>query len=763
MYSNSQNNDYLRGYTDLTAFFNKSVFSTSFLFMHSDFDKRAVRTDTYLLIQDIDNAKKIKVGDIYTQNTQWNTSLRVGGISIATDFTMRPDLITYPLPEFSGESVLPSSIDIFSENAKVYSTDLKPGPFEIKDIPVLLPEGNLRVIIKDILGRERIVEIPYFTHKKLLKKGLKEYSFTTGFVRKDYLQKSFSYHNLVTTGFYKFGLYDRLSLEFGAFLEGYNKGNIGISPYFIIPKLGFFNPITAVSYDSELNKTGYLYGINYDKSFKYLNFSFKYKKNSEDFVQPGTVLGLPVEEFSVFSSLFIPKVGSLSFGYFDRKFIDKDDTKNINITYSKQFFKILSLSATYNKFIVRDKENEQYRLSLNMPLGQNHQGSLSIQNNKKDQSYAFQITRNVNPAGFGYGIRGTKANGNANLLTNLYYNSHYATGYLDLSYNSTSSDSSFGVRGGLKGSVIYMDREIFFRKYAGGGFALVRIDPPIEGVSILANNREMGTTDKDGIVFISTLSPYVPNEIRIDPTSLDLKTHIDKTIYTFVPLKKHGYLLKFKSKKVNSVRLKIAFPDGSYPQLGLRFDVDDKLNAGIIGYNGKAFIENITAGKHIVTVDYGYGVCSFELVINEEWLEKIVPYIGEYICVPQTGTMIVKENKENLIKPAKLVQNKKEEEKLKKFKKVSYKKPNPKDSNKIDKNINNNAKVNTNTYTIEVGKFDSKEIEKAVEEYEEFQKEVVKEGDIYKIYIGKFKTKEDAERFMRIFKLKGKIKVVKEK
>ncbi|WP_457623319.1 SPOR domain-containing protein [Persephonella sp.] len=53
-------------------------------------------------------------------------------------------------------------------------------------------------------------------------------------------------------------------------------------------------------------------------------------------------------------------------------------------------------------------------------------------------------------------------------------------------------------------------------------------------------------------------------------------------------------------------------------------------------------------------------------------------------------------------------------------------------------------------------------MEKAVEEYEEFQKEVVKEGDIYKIYIGKFKTKEDAERFMKIFRLKGKIITVRD-
>ncbi|WP_456401119.1 fimbria/pilus outer membrane usher protein, partial [Persephonella sp.] len=582
------------------------------------------------------------------------------------------------------------------------------------------------------------------------------------FLRQNFLTENFNYANFVTIGSYQYGLTNKITLGFNGFLEKFKKGNIGISPIFLIPKVGLLTPSLALSYNGETFDN--FYSVGYEKNFKYLRLMLQYERSSQNFFKPKTVSGNLKESFRAFSNFNIPYIGSLSLSYFDRKYFESRKTKNLNISLTKNIFKSLNLTAAYNKTYNGKDNYDGYRFSLNMPLGYNHYSSITGSfDDKNQENYSFLFRKsNLNSLGVGYSFRATKSNGRNNLLGKISYNSHYTSTYLDFSYSKNKNTEEHGYRLGLYGSIIYIDNEIFFKRYVGSGFALVKIDPPVEGVKVLFNNRPIGTTDKSGTLFIGKIAPYIKNEIKIDPTSLNIRTHVDKTIKTLVPLKKHGYLIRFKSKKVNSVRLKIIFPDGTYPAPGLKFDVDNNINVGIIGFNGKAFIENITAGKHIVTVDYGYGLCSFELNIKEEWLNKIVPYIGEYTCVPQTDTMIAKKEKNIIVKPAKLVQNKKEEEKLKKFKKVSYKKPNPKDLKNIDKNINNNAKVNSNTYTIEVGKFDSKEIEKAVEEYEEFQKEVVKEGDIYKIYIGKFKTKEDAERFMKIFRLKGKIITVRD-
>ncbi|WP_457621080.1 fimbria/pilus outer membrane usher protein [Persephonella sp.] len=778
MYSGSTSSyEYFKGFLDLNIFFGKNIFNNAVLFTYTNNQKKLIRTSTTLTIEDLDNIRRIQIGDVYTQNSQWNSTLRVGGIRIATDFSMRPDLITYPLPEFAGETALPSSVDIFIENTKVFSQDLKPGPFEIKNIPVISPEGNIRVVIKDALGRERIVEIPYLTDRKLLRKGLAEYSFTAGFTRKNYITESFKYHKFVSMGMYKFGYSDRLTLEFEAFLDGYDKGNIGFSPYILLEKIGLVTPVLALSYDG--SNTGYLYGFDYSKYFDYLSFRFTVRENSEDFVQPGTVIGLPKRYYNSAITFNYTPIGNIVLSYLKREYIDTTDSEIYNISYNRRLFNILSFNASYNKYKTGNNSYDSYSMALSMPLGANHSASLRTQRNRNDQTYSLQITKSVaSSKGFGYSLSATKADGSQNYTGRLKYNSEYTTMYTDFSHSNATGTSITSYRLGLLGSFIYIDGNTFFRRSVNNGFALVKIEPPVKGVVITANNTKIGETDKNGVLFVPNIHPYYKNEIKIDPSSLDMKTHIDKTIYSFVPLRKHGYLLKFKSRKINSVRLKIKFPNGKFPDPGLRFDIDDKINAGIIGYEGKAFIENITAGKHIITVDYGYGICSFELNIKEEWLDKVVPFIGEYTCIPQTGTMIAKEKKKIKVKPAKLKKDKKGEEKLKKFKRVSFEKPLQK-KNIIKQNKNTRSEIKSRSaikekenkrnkekehkaYTIEVGRFSENEIKKAVEEYEEFQTKVVKEGEIYKIYIGKFKSKKDAENFMNIFKLKGKITAVRE-
>lgn len=764
IYSDSTTSKYFRGLTEFNLFFGKNVLSQSVLYTNSTDQSKLIRLDTTLVIDDIDNIRRIYIGDIFPQNEKWGSALRLGGIMVATDYSLRPEFITYPLPQFSGEAVLPSSIDIFTDNAKLFSKEIKPGPFEIKDIPIVSPEGNIRVVIKDVLGREKIIEIPYATNQALLKKGLSQYMISAGFVRKNYLIDSFKYHNFITMGTYKYGLTDKLSLEFEAYLDGYDKGNIGFSPYFLLGKFGFLTPSIAVSYDGK--QTGYLYGVDYTKSFKYLKFRFTGRNNSESFVQPGTVIGLPKSYYNTLLSFTIPEFGSLNFSYIKREYIDTSNSENFNISYNKSLFKKLTLNAVYNKYKTGSSSYSTYGLSLSMPLGSEHRASFRTQSNRNDQTYTLELSKNVSSyKGLGYSIRAAKANGYQTYFGRFNYSTNFSNLYLDFSYSdikrSDIKDTIY-YRLGMTGSVAYMEGNLFFKRSVKNSFALVKIDPPVKGVEIIANNRPVGKTDKNGTVFIEHLAPYYRNEIRINPSSLDMKTLVDKTVYSFVPLKKHGYLLKFKSKKVNSVRLKIKFPDGSFPEAGLRFDVDDKINAGILGYNGKAFIENITAGKHIVTVDYGYGLCSFELNIKEEWLEKIVPFVGEYICVPQTGGVIVEEDKKK--KKLKVQPSKRKKPKLKRSKKVSYKKQSDSKKNSGNENIN---KITQNgdknkTYTIEVGSFNKEDLNKAVEEYEEFKTEVVKDGEIYRIYIGRFKTLEDAEKFKNIFKIKGKIRVVRE-
>ena len=72
-----------------------------------------VRYDTTLLITNEDDATTWTAGDVISDALSWSTSVRMGGISYGRDFSLRPDLVTWPLPEFSGEAAVPTSVDLF--------------------------------------------------------------------------------------------------------------------------------------------------------------------------------------------------------------------------------------------------------------------------------------------------------------------------------------------------------------------------------------------------------------------------------------------------------------------------------------------------------------------------------------------------------------------------------------------------------------------------------------------------------------------------
>lgn len=59
-----------------------------------------IRYDTWWSNEDENAILSWRVGDLTTDALSWSSSVRLGGIQIARDFSVRPDLITYPLPAF---------------------------------------------------------------------------------------------------------------------------------------------------------------------------------------------------------------------------------------------------------------------------------------------------------------------------------------------------------------------------------------------------------------------------------------------------------------------------------------------------------------------------------------------------------------------------------------------------------------------------------------------------------------------------------------
>jgi outer membrane usher protein len=172
-----------------------------------------VRLDSAALFEHPGSLTHLILGDAISVTPAFGRAVRFGGVEWASDFGLRPGLVTQPLPSFFGQSEVPATVDVFSGAAKLYQQDVDPGPFELRNLPIVTGGGGATIVTRDVLGRETSQSIALYTDAGLLATGLQEYALDAGFLRTGYGRASFGYDTPVFSGNWRRGLFDRLTLE----------------------------------------------------------------------------------------------------------------------------------------------------------------------------------------------------------------------------------------------------------------------------------------------------------------------------------------------------------------------------------------------------------------------------------------------------------------------------------------------------------------------------------------------------------------------
>jgi outer membrane usher protein len=107
----------------------------------------AIRLDSVYTYADFDNLRWYLAGDFINGGLGWTRPVRVGGVQIQSDFSMRPDLVAFPLPSVGGSAAVPSTVDVLVHGTRVLSRQVAPGPFEIPQLPVVTGGGAIQVTV----------------------------------------------------------------------------------------------------------------------------------------------------------------------------------------------------------------------------------------------------------------------------------------------------------------------------------------------------------------------------------------------------------------------------------------------------------------------------------------------------------------------------------------------------------------------------------------------------------------------------------------
>ncbi|WP_149086368.1 fimbria/pilus outer membrane usher protein [Pseudomonas prosekii] len=585
-----------------------------------------LRYDTTWRYSDDERLLTYEAGDLVSGALPWSSSVRLGGVQLSRDFGVRPDLVTYPLPQFAGEAAVPSSVDLFINGYKSSSADLQPGPYTLTNIPFINGAGEAVVVTTDALGRQVSTTVPFYVTSSLLQKGLSDFSVAAGTLRRNYGLKDFGYGSGVTSGSLRYGVSDNFTLESHAEAsQALTLGGLGGNV-----RLGNFGVLnTALSQSQFDGENGQQLSLGYQYSSQRYSFSYQRLQRHENYADL-TVVDSPYATLSKRSeqatlSLNLDTWGSLGVGYFDVRAADDSRTRLLNLTWSKPLWRNTSFYLSGNREVGDSNWAVQAQLVIPFDL----RGSLAI---SSERSKTGQSQQRVNYS------RAVPTEGGVG------FNLGYAQGdgpayrQADLTWRLQSVQLQAGVYGtseaetrwaDASGSLVWMDRQAFAANRIDDAFVVVSTDGYAD-IPVRYENQQVGQTDRNGHLLVPWSSAYYRGKYEIDPLNLPANVRSPNVEQRIAVRRGSGYLLEFPLQRV--VAASIVLVDARQQELPLGSGVVHEQSGAqtVVGWDGLVYLENLQAQNRLrVTLADG-SHCQVQFAVDMQQAQ--IPLIGPLVC-----------------------------------------------------------------------------------------------------------------------------------
>lgn len=557
------------------------------------------------------------VGDLVTGAQSWSTPVRLGGIQLARDFRLRPDLITYPLPQFSGQAAVPSTVDLIVNGYRAATERVQPGPFTITDIPFVNGAGEATILTTDALGRQVAATVPFYASSELLQKGLTDYSLSIGALRRDYGYRDFSYGRAALSGSMRYGVHDSLTLESHLDLTSARSGaGYALAGAGGVLKLRLAGVVNAsASHSTFRDQPGWQYTFGYRYTFRGFNIGYQGMRSDAGFLTLDALdaPGLRSTRRSdvINAGLSTPAMGSLSAGYFDMHSNDGTRVQLLNLSYSRPLRNRVSLHISANRDIERSRNTVLAQIIATFGAA----GSLTIgsQHSKTAGEY-LEYIRSVPPeGGFGWNLGYARpgANDSTRDASLAWSNAHnrmeagvYGTADQRVSWAST------------RGALVAMGGEAFAARQISDAFVVVTTDG-VADVPVRHENQLVGRTDKNGYLLVPWVSSNYAAKYAIDPLELPADLRIP-VVEQRMSVRRHGgALLHFAVQPVVAVTVALTDRSGLPIPLGSLATATGSGQQAVVGFDGLVYFEDLASETELAVTLPDGGECHAHLTLTD--------------------------------------------------------------------------------------------------------------------------------------------------
>ena len=633
--TNNQSN--MAGTPSLQYFTKAGNLQSSFLISNhkiGNSKQNIVRLDTNWTTHNVEKMAQWRIGDSITKAASWSGSTRFFGLQYATDFSVRPDFIPFPLANFTGSANLPSTVDVYLNSSKVYQQQVKQGPFAINNLPVTTGDGNIVIETQDITGKRTTIVMPYYVAPSLLKKGIANFSYEAGISRDQYATSSSKYRYLLTNADYSYGINDVWTTS--AHFESMRQSqSLGLTNTLKLGDLGLISASVASNLPKPDHAQNYTFSYGYQTS----SFSFNTAVSSsgrrfvDSFSYPTQVFSRPklIASFTYnnerYGQFFIGFTTSKSGGIPSRR---------IDFTYDKSIVANSFFRFALGTDLDKKRGSTSCILSLNMVIGEKNT-NVGVSNGYQSgiRTRTIEVSNPVSkPIDWGYRIL---LQDNKTVATN----SKIADFDLGLSGQNSIGTATLrayeqgknpGQEASFSGSIVAMKGELFLAPPIQQSLALVKVGV-IPNIPIYYNNQIIGKTNKKGLSLTPNVVPYVPSQIKIDDQALPLDMSVPSMVQNVAPPAGGGVIADFKARRSKGVEMRMIDDDKTPLNLNYSVKIEGIKEELFLGYNGILYIENVSELKNLKgkICDFQSQCCDFNTPINLKNPDPIVE-MGDILC-----------------------------------------------------------------------------------------------------------------------------------
>lgn len=566
------------------------------------------------------------LGDTSTRTGMLGRNVYFGGIRYGTNFSLTPGYVSQPLPALTGLSAAPSTVELYINDVLRQVSNVPTGPFAIDNFPILTGSGDARIVVRDLLGRETIIQQSFFTNSQLLAGGLNDWSIEAGSVRRNLGTSNAKYGPEFASGLWRRGMNNSLTLEGRAAITP-ELDLLGVGAASALPFNLLGRAALTSSHDKNLGRgSQWLLGLEHQG----LRFGayFQAQGASNQFRELGQeITASPIKlQLAGNVSYASDRLGSVGLGYAKLQQYGSAAVTTLSGNYSIWVGKNSSFIINASEARISNFTNRAVSLTLIVPLDNNRVASLyASKSGTRNDFYATYAQNPDQDNHLGWRLLAGQQQNQSREEAGTYYYGRYGTLTSDV---STTSDQT-ALRLGANGGIIFTDGHVFASQRLTDSFALAEVkDYGNVGVGI--GNNQLTKTDVKGVALIPRLTAYQSNSIQLNPQDLPISAEIESIEKEVVPARRSGVKVDFPVRSGRGALLRIQLVDGEPVPAGATLQIQGDKQDFYVARRGEAFVTGLKPTNRVL-LSWKEQQCQFDVTLPPEKPDEI-PRLGPLVC-----------------------------------------------------------------------------------------------------------------------------------